>query len=150
MCASVGKKWYFLREIWRDFFSYNNRFETRPFALFKTTFAQQASRGVFRALLNMYDEAFFSRKKITALFFAKRLHHRCLRRSWICAQPELCHKMCLELLLAFRIHRWHDFFYYFLVFQFTAHDHLLIPAYKRLTICQKTYNAWLKPLAYRT
>ena len=72
MCASVGKKWYFLRKIWRDFFSYNNRFEIRPFALFKMTFAQQASRGVFRALPNMYDEAFFSRKEITALFFCKK------------------------------------------------------------------------------
>ena len=69
MCASVGKKWYFLRKIWRDFFSYNNRFEIRPFALFKMTFAQQ---GVFRALPNMYDEAFFSRKEITALFFCKK------------------------------------------------------------------------------
>ena len=72
MCASVGKKWYFLRGIWRDFFSYNNRFEIRPFALFKTTFAQQASRGVFRALLNMYDEAFFFAKRDYGSIFCKK------------------------------------------------------------------------------
>ena len=71
MCASMGKKWYFLREIWRDFFSYKNSFETRPFALFKTTFAQQASRGVFRALLNMYDEAFFREKRLRLYFLQK-------------------------------------------------------------------------------
>ena len=53
---------------------------------------------------------FFREKRLRLYFFAKRLHHRCLRGSWICAQPELCHEMCLESLLAFLIHCWHDFF----------------------------------------
>ena len=72
MCASVGKKWYFLRKIWRDFFSYNNRFEIRPFALFKTIFAQQTSRGVIRALPNMYDEDFFFAKRDYGSIFLQK------------------------------------------------------------------------------